>query len=212
MRNIIIFIAMYCSGCVPAMALNGTVGFIGASYSSGTAPSGYCINGGEYLDLPTALTKISDYWIISAAQGGASSYDKPGGWDGYMTQAWKLAAKSAVGNKTTLRVLVIDLVKECSTGCTTFEIEEMIDRISEVISLAVQYRIKVVVAGYPDLSFVDPMMALRHESRLAAIPGVIYAKIYTGITTIDGVHPDTASMKIAAKRLETVLRGIDQIN
>ena len=203
----------YLSFSTPAFAsLDGVIGFIGASYSNGLspAPTFASINGGKYLDLPTALAKISDYWIQSTAEAGAQSGDYNNGvtyWKGYDKQAWDLAYITTLGTQTTFKVVVIDIVNDCAYGgCTTTQMDVVINRVKNVVALANAYNIKPIVLGYPNIAACDPVYRARHENALTGYSTVTYANIYQNISTLaDGIHPTTASMQTAAQRLKDLL-------
>ena len=185
------------------MAETKLIGFIGASASSGIGFTDTCINGGKYLTLPDALQRNSGYYVLSTAVAGASSGD-------YIRQASRLAALSMVDSAVTIDVLVIDIVAECAQGtCTDQQEQNLFSRIGEITTIAENiHGIHVLVIGYKTgTKFVSPVWAAKFKAKMQSM-GIRYAEIYEGVTTMDGVHPDTISMMKAATKLKTIIGGL----
>ena len=193
----LIFLLLFATS---AHAETKLVGFIGASTSSGIGADDSSINGGRYLSLPDALTRSSGYWVISAAVAGCSSSD-------YMRQAGRVATMSMINNEVTLDVLVIDVVAECAQGkCSPQQEQNLFSRIGEITTIAEDvYGVNVLVIGYKTgTKFVSPVWAAKFKAKMQSM-GIQYAEIYEGTTTMDGVHPDTISMTMAAGKLRTII-------
>ena len=184
----------------PVHAETKLIGFIGASASSGVGADDSCLNGGRYLSLPDALARSSGYWIISAAVAGCSSGD-------YVRQAGRIANMAQVNGELRLDILVIDVVAECvDNKCSLQQEQELFSRIGEITAVAEDvYGIHVLVIGYKTgTKSINPIWADRFKAKMEGM-GIQYAEIYEGITTIDGVHPDTISMMKAATKLKTII-------
>lgn len=180
------------------------VGFIGASYSSAVGRDGSTLNGGRYLTLPDALRRISDYWTVSTAWAGASGND-------YWQQANALVAQTTHNGQSTLDIIVIDLVGQCSLHkCSIEEQDRLIETVKEIAALADANDIKVIVNGYPDADVGFWQWRERYLNAMKAVSYINYARIYDGIKVVDGTHPDRESMLIAAVRLKEIILRLEK--
>lgn len=184
------------------------IGFIGASGCSGHAPGQPSLYKGKYLDLPTALSGMTDYFVVNAAQAGAWTSDKLTGQDGYWSQAIKLVTMTGVGAESALDVVVIDICSECNGETTVGAIAHMIANVDHIVRAVLQFNKKVVVNGFPDSPLYPELLVNSYKDAFDNIPGVVYVNLYHGLSTSDGVHPTGDSMLLAAVRLVNVLEDL----
>ncbi|AFY00811.1 SGNH/GDSL hydrolase family protein [Bdellovibrio bacteriovorus] len=190
--------------------------------------AGMGFSGCSHETLSTALTKNNriiskKLRVQTTAQGGARSYDLPGtGYRGYVSQLNALLARThwIDGNNRT-KFVVTSLMNDClhTVPCSTADIDNvLIESLRQTASIASSNGIRLIVTGYPawkdlDLTIIGAAFQLpnlinqndynylvnRFKQQVSQIPGVIYLDVWkNNFKTVDGLHPDEASVKKAA--------------
>ncbi|AFY00812.1 hydrolase [Bdellovibrio bacteriovorus] len=194
--------------------------------------------GCSYETLSTALTKNSRITskkmrVQTLAQGGARSYDIPGtGYRGYVSQINALLTRTQwIDGTNRTKVVVASLMNDClhTVPCTTSDIDNvLIEGVRQTAQIASSKGIKLIVTGYPDwqdlnLALIGGIFQLpnliseqdynylktRFEQQVSQIPGVIYLDVWKhNFKTIDGLHPDEASVEKAADLIAKTITSL----
>lgn len=184
--------------------------------------------GCSYEGLAVKLLKHEEldehgFTVQSSALGGSFSYDVPDtGWKGLSSQYQRLISRTFwFDGVNRLQYLVISIPNDClhSIPCGVDDmLNVLIANVKQVAEAAHAAGTTVLINGYPryedlDLATVAAVFNLSniiseddykllkalHEQELSGLPGVIYVRPWEDMfVTIDGLHPNDASVRNAA--------------
>lgn len=218
----------------PVVGLLGA-SYVNATPPINSPLGGMAYIGGSYLDLTTALNKLPDmdqYRFLSDTQAGGFSYDVPGtDWKGYDSQFTDMVARTNwFDGINRLKAVVTVVVNDClhSIPCSTDDIYSYTDRLKGVATRAAAMGIPVIITDFPPYERLDMELAGKtfglsyiisadeyqelqsiFRQELSHLPGVIFIDPWKHLSTIDGLHPDAASMKRAAKEIAKGIKRLD---
>ena len=218
----------------PVIGLLGA-SYVNATPPINSPLGGMAYIGGSYLDLTTALNKLAGmdhYRFLSDFQAGGFSYDVPGtDWKGYDTQFTDLVARTNwFDGSNRLKAVVTLVVNDClhTTPCSVDDIHAYTDRLKGVAARAEAMGVPVIITDFPPYERLDMELAGQtfglsyvigadeyHElqriyrQELRHLAGVTFIDPWKHLSTIDGLHPDAASMTRAAKEIAKAIRQLD---
>jgi len=211
------------------------VAVLGASGAAAGTPDdspfgGMAVAGGSYLALGHALIQ-ENFRVQIVAQAGAYSYDVPGtGWLGYQSQYEKAVLQSNwIDGVNSLSAVVIDPMNDClhSIICSEADIDSYIQNALNVALMARDSGRCVIVnapMAWEDIDLprgvapygitITPseeeyaMVTNKHREVFEAVEGINYVYSYEGMTSFDGLHWDSKSVKKGAHKVAKVLREV----
>ncbi|MDH3976184.1 MAG: hypothetical protein OEV42_18080 [Deltaproteobacteria bacterium] len=209
------------------------VAVLGASGSEAGTPvdspfGGMAVAGGAYLALGHALIQ-ENHRVQIAAQAGAYSYDVPGtGWLGYQSQYEKAVNQTMwIDGIDHLSAVFIDQMNDCmhSVPCSEEDMDIYIQRAVDVAVTARNAGKCVIVNALMPWESLDlprgvapygisytisesnyRLMADKHRTTFENLENIYYVEAYEGMTTFDGLHWDSASVKKGAHKISKVLK------
>ena len=185
------------------------VGIIGASYSNGDNKyTNDSVNNGEYFSLGEMLLKQSNYFVKNKAVAGETPAD--------LTKQLGELVIALLDSDGNIHVdyLVIDISNGCVWGgCSDQQINNEINYIQWLAQITSEHGVYPIILGYPNISIADSYFVFRYDEEMAyyfSINNGSFVNIYsenTDADTVDGIHPKTTTMSIAATKLVEVINN-----